>query len=883
MGICESSGKNSRFNSSPPIYHQQLQQIPPNYTYKFDFTNNLKNNFNKTYNLKYTFSDFKIKYCVSHKPDKNSFYVTEIKIGDKTFPLIINSGQSPNIPNLQDNGYFIEKEFRYEELENTYFFINIYEMAENPNLHMSVKAIPSNLKSQAVFNSYFCIDLASFLFKSTKCDFPLMGIQQLSTTTRISFNCTIEHREKIKIDAGPLQNPNIQRLIFEYNDQVISSQTRQSNNLFTLTTPPLTINELQNSNLFLETIENDNYTYIPLNGLKDKIIRKLCLKVSSNTDLNYIKMHNPIDINNKNNNLQSSIFDARYENTYYNLGNNNMYYNNRTPNLNLFENYENEKDQKAALYLYNLPIFSQLNNLYFTEYGNLYNTSVLNILNNDQNLHDFRKNKQISSDDFREKLNNYYQELCKANYNLNILNEINVLLSRSIASDKFMFVYPTFDSLFSMVILMMKLGILIIKNIFESKEEYKMILFLKMINTLMRREELDNAVLYLCFSNYRGFEDQHITLYQELYNGLFILYQNLILNKIPESFDDSLIELYSRLYFRKKYFRKAMLSTLTGMEYDFKTLNCDYLLYDEINDEKLNEYLSSNTTNLIKQYCRKKENFINLKFDIFRIFKRIISNLRDANVWVYPLDFTLFYDNEYIMKVIESEIRAHKFENINKPPLNNDFYESLMLFSDSYYAISSINNCLIQSTNAHNQFAVYTLFVYFKSLLDYHYSLTNSKLLFDYSLLERASEILADDADSVSLPRLFWFYYSCHQLLYSNNLKWFIIHIINKNFDRFAYHWSFTIRQVYFKLIIFVLIDKIKNKEGMFFNKQKINPFLNRTLNVNSSPYIYQANKDFETIRKEFNVWVERRARDPYAEFPVFNLPLPVMFNSAID
>ena len=79
MGVCDTKEKNSIFYNSTSIYHQQLQQIPPNYTYKFDFSNNLKFAFNKTYNLKYTFSDFKIKYCVSHKFDKNSFYITENK------------------------------------------------------------------------------------------------------------------------------------------------------------------------------------------------------------------------------------------------------------------------------------------------------------------------------------------------------------------------------------------------------------------------------------------------------------------------------------------------------------------------------------------------------------------------------------------------------------------------------------------------------------------------------------------------------------------------------------------------------------------------------------------------------------------------------------
>ena len=195
MGICDTVQKPSRYINMPNINHQQLNQISPNSAYMFDFSS-LKNHLNKSYNLKFTFFDFKVKFCVSHKPDKNSYYITEIKIGDKTFPLVINSGQSPNIQNLQDNGYFIQKQFTFQELENTFLSVDIYEITDNtPSLNMSMKTIPPQIKSQVKYHSFFRINLSSFLFKSIKCDFPLMGTeQQLSTQARISFNCNIEHK-----------------------------------------------------------------------------------------------------------------------------------------------------------------------------------------------------------------------------------------------------------------------------------------------------------------------------------------------------------------------------------------------------------------------------------------------------------------------------------------------------------------------------------------------------------------------------------------------------------------------------------------------------------------------------------------------------------------
>ena len=881
MGICESSQKHGKFLNYPKINHEQLTAIPPNYAYKFDFPN-LKNSFNKKYNLKFTFVNFKIKHCISHRPDKSSHYLTEIRIGEKTFPLVVNCGQSPNISNPTGDEYFIEKEFTFNELENTFLFFDIYEYTEEmPSLHMSMKSIPNQLKAQSKYYSYFRISLSSFLFKSENCDFPLMGNNQLSTKTRISFNCFIEQKEKIRIDASNLIGPsipniNIKRLIFEYQDQMIASETRLSNGLFSITTPPLTMQDFVNSNIFLETNEDENYKYISLNALKDKIICRLGKKIIIDTDMIMIEKHIPVEIKiNTPNGMNNSEFQ-----NYYNNYRGNTYIN-PPKNSDFLNAYEEEKNQEAVLQIFNLPIFSQLKNSYFSEYGNLYNSSVLNIINDDIELHNFRKNKQISSDDFRDKLSKYYEELLKPDFNISVLNSIQILLMRSIDSDKFMFIYPTFESLSQMIILMMNLGLVIINSILNSTDELKVIELIKLINILMKREELDNGVLYYFFTNYPNNDNLHIQLYNQLNLSLYYLYNYLMQNKAQHDNDDPLIELFARLYFKKIYFRKMILSTLCGKEYDYREYEYNAFLYDKLTDEKLNNYLTNELKQIFQFYWRNEQYLKTLLFDKFRLFKIIICMIKDANVWQFPLNYSYFYDIDSIVKEIGNKINSQKIED---PSINNnnslpiDFYEMLMLFSIDYSSISYLNNALIQATNVHNQYAIYTLYIYFKSLFDYHYSLTNSKLIFDYNYFEKASEILALDEDSVSLPRLFWFYYNCNNLLLSNDLKWFFANIISKNFDKFTFHWSFTIRQVYFKLLVYVIYNKLKDKEGKVFNRQKLIPFLNGNLDVNAQPnqlYISQSLKDFSTIRKEYNIWVSRTNHIKNADLPIFTLPVP--------
>ena len=855
MGLCISANKalnNNYYNKSNLAQFRPLLPTNPANNYKFNYAE--KNNMlNKRFNLKFIFYDFQVKYCVSHNQTKNSLYITEIRIGDKLFPLIINNGLSPNIPNLEDyqNGYFQQKEYTINELQNTQLLINVFEFLENISTNINVNtALPEEYKQKSNFNSFFQINLLSFLFKSKQCDFRMMGNNQLSNNTRISFICDIEHKEKIVINACTNNIPNIFRLNLQSKDLNESSTTKQSNNCFSLTTKPLTICELQKSDIFLETQENQvNYYYSSLNPLKAKII-----KILGETILK--EEHN------------------------FNINNNNFHLANQLNNNNQMNNDGN------FLYFENLPIIAQISNLYFTEYGNLYNTSLLHLVNSDENLQNYRKSKHIFSDDFYNKLNKYYEEISKESFNANILNDIKTLLLRSIENDKFLFLYPSLDNLNKMVILFLKLGLKIIERIKNINETMIVVTLLRIFNVLMKREELDNWVIYECIDKFKNTPNNPRKLYNTFIVELFYLYKLLLSNRFSPSNDMPLIELFSRLYFQNKYIRFVILNTLNENKYkSIKEVpnQYDIFLYDIIYNEKLDEYLDSNTKEKIQSFLENKEYYKNISFNYYKLLKVILASEEEIKINQYPLDFTMFSDNLNILQNIERDITQLKSDNYDKNKLNNDFYEALMFLSNSYFSISRVNNTLIQSTNGHKNYAVYTLFVYFKSL--YSSSNNNAKLIMDYSLFELAIQKLSDDEHSISLPRLFWFYYCCYNMTLTGHLKWFIVNIINKNFDKFAYHWSYSIRQAFFKLFVYVFIVKLKDKEGKLVNKEKIKPFLDHNMN-NVGNFLYKegAYKDFTLIEKEFNIWASDKKGNNIidGELPMFILPPPIPDNNVM-
>ena len=801
--------------------------------------------------LGFTFSQIRIKHCLSHSPSKNSTYITELSIGQKAFNLIVNKGKEPIINS--ENIFEITKEFTIKELEKTFLSINIYEFIEENNLDILKKynILPPELKNKCKYRSFFNMDLLSFLCKSKKCDFLMMGNNQLSTNTRISFICDILHKEKIKITAKNTSILNISQLTLKTKNYNLNGAINILNNKLSLETPYLTMKEFQHSDLFLESNENENpYRYITLNDLKFTIIKKL--------GENIIKEENKYkEFKSKN---------QVYENT--NMG----YSNYKNNQKNLFkcdsvfflrENQDNlfklkEENENASLTLENLPIITQISSLYFTEYGHLYSTSLLYLINNDINIINYRKDKQISSDLFYERLKNIYDFLCKNHFDFNeLFTNLNNNLRTSIDTEKFYCIYPDLDSLVKMIIIMMNIGIKMIEIVQKINDENKLNIILKVVYNLIKREELENGVLNYCLSKYQDTNNNLKNIHNTFIINILKLNEFCKVKQLP-NINPVLIEIYSLLYFKKKYIREAIFNTIWNEDKNYDNHQIDIFIYDISKDYNLNRYLDQNMINPII----KKGYFSNLFLCGNIFFINIISKLNSIDINEYPFDFTLFIDNQNILNFIVGFVNFLKIEN-----LGNDFFDLALLFCDSYQSISTINNCIITNTNGYNNICIFKLIDYLKNLLQFYYSKEQSELIMDYSFFEQAINAIIKIDNSISISKLFAFYYNCSHLILSGHLKCIIMNICNNSFNYFAFHWSFTIRQIFFKLILFIFNNRIKNEEGKIFKQENFQNF-NKQIQ-----YRDESVKDYNIVNNEFMEWKGDNTNED-KEYPIIAIQI---------
>ena len=826
---------------------QNQQQIK---THKKNNDINNDNNQQNNITLRLTLSNVKILQCFSrNKNGRKSLFICELKLGKKIFPLFFNYGEYPLI-----YGTF-EEECNFSsisELNNFYFILNIYEVIEefDDEKIRNFKENPSLLKSHKGYSkhcSYFQMDLLSFVFRANKFDFPLLGKRSISTSARISFQLDIEQLCQFIIIVKDLKEENnYNNGEFVCNYKIFNSKVSfdQNKKIYYMKTIPLSMNDLIYSDFYVQYNYNNNkeFKYDSLNELKSKLFKDFTYNIIKYCS--YL-LFEPEDEQNKNINFNV-----------------------------LFPFSINKSNNNYQLSITNLPFIIQLRNLIFTEKGFKSNSSMLYLINNDSNVLKYVKEKGVLYNEIHPKLLKSLETLKSINkkhHKLDVvLFEITEYLNKSAQSDKHMYYYQFYEELNNMLMLFMELGIKLIKILQKTNDQSKIVTILEIIAFLLKREELNNEVIFSCIKKFDSLGTNIRMLYNDFFLYIFKL-NKIVKEKIKPSMYETLVDIYTSLYFRNAMTREALLNSLSFQIRDYESNIIDEFLYDIKYDNNLSLYLSESTkdtlnTNMVKT----SEYFSNIVQEAYcLLIKNIWNYQKKQKIYFFPFDIMQFNDNQELVSTMVNYVQKKGILN-----LTTDFYDSVNNISSSYWALKRINSIMITSTNAYDSAAIYQLFEYLQYIIELYYKETNKILIMDYHLLEKAISIIVNIENSLNLPKVLWLYYCNGHMIPTSNIKWLIKNVINVNFINFTFSWSWKIRSLFIKLVLYTIYDRLKYVNGKYLELDILLHLMEREDVDIDSPYKEQGIKDFNNIYDEYKQWKSIAEKNGYTDYPIIFLPL---------
>ena len=795
--------------------------------------------------LSFVISNILIHQCFSRdKTTKKSLFIFEMQLGNKVFPLFFNYGEKPSGPGKCEEKMDLNS---FNELSKSYLKINIYEIISEFEVEKlkSFKSNPKLLKTYIPYSkhcSYFQIDLLSFLFRGNKFDFPLLGRKPISSSGRISFQIDIEQLCCYHIIIEPKNDNNLNSAKNEFvlNSKKFNSKVNFKDNKFFMKTIPLSMNDLLYSDFYIQNGEgkSDLYEYYSLNELKSKLFKDLTTEVLKH--FNYIIFGNSEE-------QSKHFYDTK----------------------NFFINYKTKSNEKYSMTIKNLPIIVQARNLYFTEKGHKINTSILYAICSDHHILD-HYNKGVLYNEINQKFEKNMQAL-RRNHKMDMtLYEIQECLNRSAEEDRKIYKYSCEEELLNTVMQLMEFGVKLIKKLQNNDDQSKIIAILEIISLLLKREELNNEIILFCIKKFEPKGTNIVGLYNDFFLYLFKL-NKIVKDKIKPSMYELLVDIYTSLYFRSALVRESLLNSMSLQVKDYENSEIDNFLYDIKNDDLLSVNLSeSNKDTINTNMVKTSEYFSNIiKEAYYSLIKSIWAFQHKKQIYVYPFDLMQFNDNQELITTMANHIKEQGTLN-----LSSEFFDCVVYISSSYYALKQINSIMITSTNAYDSAANYQLIDYLQFIIESYYKETNNVLIMDYNLLEKAITIIVNIENSLNLPKIFWLYYSNGHMMPTSNIKWLIKNVINKNFSRFIFSWSWKIRSLFVKLVLYTIYDRLKYVNGKYLNLDMLNKLMNKSEIDIDSPYKEQGIKEFNSLYDEYIQWKSAKQSNECIDYPMIFLPL---------
>ena len=108
----------------------------------------------------------------------------------------------------------------------------------------------------------------------------------------------------------------------------------------------------------------------------------------------------------------------------------------------------------------------------------------------------------------------------------------------------------------------------------------------------------------------------------------------------------------------------------------------------------------------------------------------------------------------------------------------------------------------------------------------------------------------------------------------TSNIKWLIKNVINVNFVKFTFNWSWKIRSLFIKLVLYTIYDRLKYVNEKYLELGMLKALMNNQDIEVDSIYKKQGIKDFNDIYEEYNKWKNIAEKNGYTDYPIIFLPL---------
>ena len=861
MGVCDSKkeAQEEPIQPQPPpiIPQTQVEELPlqeiRNYSYRCPINLTSISSLNDSQisphqhkiHLSFILSNIKIHQCFSRdKTNNKSLFIFEMQLGTKIFPLFFNYGECPLAPEKCEENMNLNS---FNDLANYYLKINIYEIISELDEQkiINFRTQPKLLKTYIPYSkhcSYFQMDLLSFLFRGNKYDFPLLGRKRISNYDRISFQLDIEQLSSLHIIVEEKDNKNeTVKSELVLNSKKFNSKVNYRDNKYFMKTIALSMNDLACSDLYIQKTDpsKDEYEYYSLNELKAKLFKDLTNEILKN--YSYLVFGNIEEQQNSSINIKNFFSDSKMK-----------------------------SNNKYTITIKNLPIIVQARNLIFTEKGHKTNASILYSFIEDQNVLNHYKNKCVLYNEIHPKFEKNMTSL-RQNHKLDVtLYEIQELLKKTGENDRLIYKYTCEEELINILMQLMELGVKLIKKLQKTDDQSKIVGILENLCLLLKREELNNEILLYYIKKYEPRGTNIQGLYNDYFLYLFKL-NKIVKDKIKPGMYENLVDIYTSLYFRNSMVRESLLNSISLQVKDYENTGIDYFLYDIKNDELLSVYLSdSNKDTLNTNMIKTSQYFSNIVKEAYiPLVKNIWNYQYKQKIYVYPFDIMQFNDNQEIISSMANYIKEQGTIN-----LSNDFFDSITYISSSYFALKRINSIMITSTNAYDSAATYLLIDYLQNIIDSYYKETNNFLIMDYNLIEKAIMIIVNIENSLNLPKVFWLYYCDGHMMPTSNIKWLIKNVINKNFSRYIFSWSWKIRSLFVKLVLYIIYDRLKYVNGKYLNLDLLKKLMDKS-NINiDTIYKEQGIKEFNALYDEYIQWKSAKQNNEFIDYPMIFLPL---------